>query len=54
MSMSKYTYTDNKTGEIILSTYATSVAMADAQFEATMGYSAKASNISCVTITEVP
>lgn len=36
--MNKYTYTDNKTGTVVLTLYADSILIADAQFLQTLGY----------------
>lgn len=36
--MNKYTYTDNKTGTVVLSLFADSILNADAQFLQTLGY----------------
>ena len=39
--MNKYTYTDNKTGTVVLSLFADSILNADAQFLQTLGYKAE-------------
>ena len=36
--MNKYTYTDNKTGIVVLTLYADSILIADTQFLQTLGY----------------
>ena len=39
--MNKYTYTDNKTGTVVLSLFADSILNADAQFLQVLGYKAE-------------
>ena len=38
LDMNKYTYTDNKTGTVVLTLYADSILIADTQFLQTLGY----------------